>query len=778
MITNIKFKKFQQRVIESLTNFILDKNTSELNNALILKSPTGSGKTLMLLQSIVNAINNSNNENLVFVWITPGKGDLEQQSYEKMIKFYPEYSCAMLDDALNNGFQPNTTYFINWEKITKSGNKATRDGEVLNIHDQAFIARENNNYQFIAIIDEEHYNNTKKAYDFLNDHIKPYKTIKASATTISKKKNINFIEVSDREVIDEELITRSIFINPEVKTKETLEDFENEALILINTAENKRVQIADQYEKINSQYQINPLVLIQMPNKSDEYIEYIKEDVLRPLDITTDNGKLAIWLDKTKINLDDIENNNSPVQYLIFKQSMATGWDCPRSKILIKLRDNMSEDFEIQTIGRIRRMPHQKHFDNDLLDNCFLYTFDAKFKDSVIQQTSGVEVTMLSLKSGFSDFKLPKEERNDNQTIFDHAKWKETLESFYDYMVKKYDLKKGDFIGNLAKLEMNGYNPDFSYLHDDLLQGQSDSISPDLQDKLIVRDISYNFNLKAHHNDEGHTIDKLRKILGINREQLAEMFNALWTSTRAKTYFRRYQIIDIANNRPSIFMINNREQLAEEFRNFLASVKVEINHSLFPEDKIKRTLWYIPFQDLIPYDSAIKKSKPLDKNVYKGYDTSMITTANKIHSWSEKLFEEKINKAQNVKWYYKNGDKGKSYFSIMIRREVANKQQLFYPDYILQDTDDNIWIIETKGGIDFKDQSKDVDKFSEQKYESLKMYVDFYNHEYSEKKYNLKFAFGRDHESIPGELFLLPNHDKYIDNLNSKEWIPMEEIFK
>ena len=39
----------------------------------------------------------------------------------------------------------------------------------------------------------------------------------------------------------------------------------------------------------------------------------------------------------------------------------------------------MHEDFEIQTLGRIRRMPEGKHYGNEVLDNCYLYTFDEKY---------------------------------------------------------------------------------------------------------------------------------------------------------------------------------------------------------------------------------------------------------------------------------------------------------------------------------------------------------------------------------------------------------------
>lgn len=53
----------------------------------------------------------------------------------------------------------------------------------------------------------------------------------------------------------------------------------------------------------------------------------------------------------------------------------------------MKLRDNMDETFEIQTIGRIRRMPEAKHYESDLLDSCYLYTLDEKF-------TAGVKMAL------------------------------------------------------------------------------------------------------------------------------------------------------------------------------------------------------------------------------------------------------------------------------------------------------------------------------------------------------------------------------------------------
>ena len=60
----------------------------------------------------------------------------------------------------------------------------------------------------------------------------------------------------------------------------------------------------------------------------------------------------------------------------MFKQALAIGWDCLRAKILVKLRENMNETFEIQILGRLRRMPKAKHYGKEILDCSYLYTFD------------------------------------------------------------------------------------------------------------------------------------------------------------------------------------------------------------------------------------------------------------------------------------------------------------------------------------------------------------------------------------------------------------------
>src|SRR5699024_5748641 len=124
------------------------------------------------------------------------------------------------------------------------------------------------------------------------------------------------------------------------------------------------------------------LIIVQLPNKS-EVLQYQVEQYLSSKNITYENGLLAVWLSNQKQNLENIEENNALPIVVIIKQAIATGWDCPRAHILVKLRERTSDTFEIQTIGRIRRMPEVKHYESDLLDSCYLYTFDKKFTEGV-----------------------------------------------------------------------------------------------------------------------------------------------------------------------------------------------------------------------------------------------------------------------------------------------------------------------------------------------------------------------------------------------------------
>ncbi len=137
---------------------------------------------------------------------------------------------------------------------------------------------------------------------------------------------------------------------------------------------------------------INPLLLIQLPNDNktesvlDKKIIEEIEASLKLKGITKENHKLAVWLSNRKDNLEDIENYKSITDVLLFKQAISLGWDCPRSSVLLIFREINQEHFGIQTVGRILRMPEQKHYSSSLLNNGYVYTNLSKDIIQIVQE--------------------------------------------------------------------------------------------------------------------------------------------------------------------------------------------------------------------------------------------------------------------------------------------------------------------------------------------------------------------------------------------------------
>lgn len=129
----------------------------------------------------------------------------------------------------------------------------------------------------------------------------------------------------------------------------------------------------------------------------------------------------------------------------------------------------------------------------------------------------------------------------------------------------------------------------------------------------------------------------------------------------------------------------------------------------------------------------------------------------------EKLFERYCENSKNIQWFYKNGDKGIEYFSI-VYTDNFGKQKSFYPDYVIGTTDGRVWIIETKGGFTKSGDSEDIDKYTAKKFGVLKAYTD---------KYNLLGGIVRQ-DKQSSELCICT--DTYSDDIKSDSWKLLSDI--
>lgn len=760
-MNNFKLKQFQEDAIDFLFN-ITKSDNNEKN--IIFESPTGSGKTIMLIEYIKKYLNHYNNRNnTVFVWLTPGKGDLEEQSLEKMNRV-SNLKTGKIDDVLNQGFNTNTTYFINWELITNKKNISLKDGERKNLFERIAEAH-NKNIKFITIIDEEHQNNTKKADDIISALNSKYH-IRVSATPINTSLKQHYI-VKETDVINSGLITRLMYINKDLDNIKNIDNVTHETEILLEKADSIRKEIQEEYNNINKD--IRPLVLVQFPNLNDNLIELV-ENKLKDMGYTYENKLLASWFsaekkdDKNskklgKINIgnknqaDDITNNNAEPVFLLFKQALSTGWDCPRAKILVKLRENMNETFEIQTLGRLRRMPEGYHYDNDILNCSYLYTFDEKYKLDVLNSNLGFEVKKLFLKDDAKKIKLKKETRSLNNEYIDEDKVRKHL---YESFKKEYNLTSNKD-ENKKILENNKYIFENGIISSYSL-GSVITINDLNTNELEKRKTFIQINPKKHAHDVLDLIEDFKKIIGIKSKTTSTILKILFLKDSEylnNTKNKRFKLLSLTKNEYIAFIINNSALLKEVLKKFSTEEKQQ---SFL--DKEKNTIVFtIPSEEYYIYDKNSKDAFTIyNKNVYKDYTKAISQSSRK--SKSERLFEEYCENNENVELIYKNGDKGIQYLSILYSTNYKNS--LFYPDYLVQLKDGSIYIIETKGG-ETNGKNQNVDELAKFKFVALKNYS---------SSYNVKFGFVR---YINEKLYF--NNIDYIDDMKDDKWVEISKIF-
>lgn len=725
--------KFQLNAIKELL-IAMEENCRDI----ILKSPTGSGKTIILTHFMSEYV--KGHGQTVFVWLTPGKGNLEEQSKHKMDLYIHNSSTKLLSDVMTSGFCENDCCFINWEKLTKKGNNALKDSERTNFLEWIEKAH-NEGLDFKVIIDESHQNFTEKS-DAIVQLFNTDKIIRCSATPLVDK-SAKLIEVSETDVIAEGLIKKLLVINQDFPN---LVEDENPTNYLLEKALKKHYELTAGFSSIKSF--VNPLIVVQLPNNSeallDSVIEYFESN-----GISIENGSLAVWLSNRHDNLENIEKNNGKQLAVIIKQAVATGWDCPRAHILVKLREGMDETFEIQTIGRIRRMPEAHHYGNDLLDSCYLYTFDSKFTQGAKAALgkNALQAKTLFLKNEYKSFSLVKEQRTQVVDTQDDA---QALKSITEYFKSKYNLDKVS-TQNKIRLETAGF------IFNDKIErhsfsGEAKVISDITPEKLNQVRFREKMNTHTHGREFHNRVGRIGLEIGLEYASTVTILGKLFANEGKFLY--KQKLLELSIKEWYAFVINNFDELRHAFR-FAMSTQQENTLEL---ETVSEKPFFIPQSTLFTFNSASKVQTEYKKNVYQGYLNSA-----EVRSAPEKLFERFCENCPSVEWWYKNGDKGDEYFSI-VYLDNSKRQKLFYPDYILS-VGGEIWICETKGGFDKTGASEDIDIFSPKKHEVLQKYL---------KKHNLHGGFVRQDKS---SLELLICTDKYSDDVTSDSWKVLNETF-
>ena len=472
-------KRYQADAVEELVNYsekLIRKNREK--QTIIFQAPTGSGKTFMMGSFIEQLINEMPNEDLCFLWISIGTGELHKQSYNSLKSNYSGFpDVYLLEEEFFGSRQTidkNEVVVVNWNKLNQKDKKTgewkstlMKDKESTNFRELVKNTKQMGT-KIILIIDESHTNSTSaRAVEIRDEIIKADLTIEMSATPVLTEGDYQQkVKVEPLDVIDEGMIKKEIVINDNIDL--TTDDEQTTQELILQSALNKRIVLNQAYQ--NAKIKVNPLVLIQIPtgDEGEDKQEFI-ESFLAKNDITIENKKLAIWLSEDKVNLEVLNNNSNKVEFLIFKQAISTGWDCPRAQVLVRFREVKSIVFNIQVVGRILRMPEAKHYKNDDLNKAYIYVNTSTF--DIESEVSNPNI-IKSLKSKRKDIYEPLELKSYYRNRIDFGdvtyKFNQVLEkSFCEY----FDIEIGnyDVVGSNQEIVKKKINLEFKNAQDEII---------------------------------------------------------------------------------------------------------------------------------------------------------------------------------------------------------------------------------------------------------------------------------------------------------------------
>ncbi len=745
----INLYKFQDKHEKNLLKKCADYNE------IILDAPTGSGKTVLCCKFIDDYLDE--NPDTVFLWLCPGAGSLQSQSQDVFDRVTSEIPSGDVYSFISDSNPRGKVFFINWDKINRNSNTVLQEGEHNDLMSKVKFCHENR-IPIFMIIDEEHkYRDTANAYII---NIQPIHVLRVSATPVSND-SCEVEKITDSEVISAGLIASGISINEGVTNAIQNNDNLDNDLLLLHLADEKRIDVQKEYEKLG--LKIRPLVLIQFPNGSEEWIKRVSNE-LTNMGYSENSGMTTSWFSGDHPdNVEELKKIDGQYGFILFKQAISTGWDCPRAKILVKLREGTSDAFKIQTIGRIRRMPEGKHYKNELLDNCYVYTLDQEFEEGLTNSMSdSFYLYPYNLKHSVPYFILKKEFLNGSDKYAVNPK--EVVNKIKEAVLEECDINNNGIIDNdelnenfifSTKLKTSAFEGVARTTHDILslnriFGGEHEINNHD--DGFIIRDAKRRI-ASSIGIDEHISNNALKILFGPEDNQNLSLF-----SQEEIDFEHNNKLIKGMSLRQyNAFLINNRDKLIGIFKKVNQEDFADIE-----ETEIVEKDWFIPNVQYYKHHKKIASTKIMEKNVYSDYGNNILISPNRTYTEIE--FEKWCEQQKQVKFLYKNGDKGEDYFTLVYR--VSFRRYNFYPDYIIQLENGDIWIIEAKGGINSGGGSNNIDSYAKNKFEALKQYANKYK--------NIHWGFIR----AVGSQIYFSNTEWDEDVTNQKVWKPIEDFVK
>lgn len=412
------------RLRRSVFSAIVNYNRTHTPQVVSYTAPTGAGKTIVmsaLIESIYYGDENyPDQSDAIFIWLSDSPQLNEQSKLKidlKADKIRLNQCVTISDDSFDmEMLEDGHIYFLNTQKLSKSSNLTKHsDGRQYTIWEtMANTVREKADRLYF-IIDEAHRGaqsardltkNTTIMQKFLKgsdaDQLPPMPVVIGMTATPQRfirlaegiQSTTQYVKTTADEVRASGLLKDRIVITyPETAG--------NDMAVLQAAIDEWKNKWDHWYQYCYEQHygQVNPIIVIQVQNGNGHQISatdldeclrimeerlgdrFIEGQVVHAFGEGTPslqiNGLDVPYCEPSRI-VDD-----KRIKVVFFKETLSTGWDCPRAEVMMSFRRAVDYTYIAQLLGRMVRTPTQQHINVDeTLNDVHLYL--PQFNESTV----------------------------------------------------------------------------------------------------------------------------------------------------------------------------------------------------------------------------------------------------------------------------------------------------------------------------------------------------------------------------------------------------------
>ena len=454
------------------------------------------------------------------------------------------------------------------------------------------------------------------------------------------------------------------------------------------------------YHKKNEKY-IRPIMLIQVERtgkdqKDKKFIhsEDAKDYLINHLGISEESIKIKIS-GKDELKDESLLSDTSQTQFIITKQALQEGWDCPFAYVLAILSKAKSKLALTQLVGRILRQPYTQRTPIDSLNESYIFCYNKAVEDVVSEikkglQKEGMDDLVDYVKTEESDIKKKTAKRNpkfkDTKIFLPRVLCKTKSGSWRKIIYSQDILQEIDF-SKISYSEKNNWTPE------NIDSLQVNSIKIDIENKdsqFSLPYISQNKKEDITEIDYPFIIKRLCNFIP-NPWDAGRIFDETITALKAK---------NISDKK--IYL--NRAYLLESMEEDISNQIDVLSEKIFTDKLKDGSLCFKIFKHQIDInwkmgheiDFIVSTSdKVLRREDDRDFQISLFdTTYQRHYNELEKQVAWYLDEQEAVKWWHRMVAKQDYHLQGWQKRKI-------YPDFLAFISPDNqinkLSVLETKG---------------------------------------------------------------------------------